>query len=109
MACPPAHYTEARFSDCYLFAERARPQVVCKRTGGRAAQPEAMQFLQYVRSSLPVEYREKKCDAGFHIPGTYCTTWSTGKRRSPLILLTALPGDGGHYYHVLQIYGPPRK
>ena len=97
------------FSDCYLFAQRPRPQLVCTRTGGRTAQPEATQLLQYVRSSLPVEYREKKCDLGFHISGAYCTEWSTGKRQSPLILLTALPGDGGYYHHHLQIYAPTRS
>lgn len=95
------------FSACYLFAQRTRPQLVCKRSGGRKDEPEATQLLQYVRSSLPVGYREKKCDLGF--PGqTHCTAWSAEKRRSPLILLTALPGDGGNYQHTLQIYAPPR-
>ena len=97
------------FSDCYLFAQRPRPQLVCNRIGGRTAQPEATQLLKYVRSSLPVEYREKRCDLGFHISRSYCTEWSTRKRRSPLILLTALPGDGGYYHHHLQIYAPTRS
>jgi hypothetical protein len=96
------------FSDCYLFAQRPRPQLVCKRTGGRTAEPEATRLLQYVRSSLPVEYREKKCDLGFRMPGTYCTAWSTGKRQSTLVVLTALPGDGGYYHHDLSIYAPPK-
>jgi hypothetical protein len=96
------------FSDCYLFAQRPRPRLVCERTGGRTAQPEATRLLQYVRSSLPVEYRENKCNLGFDIPGTYCMAWSTRKRQSPLVSLWAVPGDGGYYHHTLIIYAPPR-
>jgi hypothetical protein len=96
------------FSDCYLFAQRARPELVCRRIGGHAAQPEATQLLQYVRSSLPSGFRENKCGLSFGVAGAYCTSWDTLKPRSALVILSGLPGDGGLFVHVLSIYAPPR-
>lgn len=91
------------FSSCYLFFGAATRELHCRQTGNYKTEPERIRLTQYVGSSLSRSYRPERCGGSGSLLRWRCIEWTAGKR-TPVVLLLTLMGDGGRYVYNLAVY-----